>query len=59
MATPYLLLSYSVRCHRCAETGLQSLWLSVCHGASLGDFLLARACHMEKVTLWVGALFNI
>ena len=27
-------------------------WVSVSQGASLGDFLLAHACPIEKVTLW-------
>ena len=35
-----------------AEIGLLSLRLSVSQGASLGDFLLAPACPIEKVTLW-------
>ena len=35
-----------------AEIGLLSLRLSVSQGASLGDFLLALACPIEKVTLW-------
>ena len=33
-----------------AEIGLLSLGLSVSQGASLGDFLLAPACPIEKVT---------
>jgi len=40
-----------------AEIGLLSLRLSVSQGASLGDFLLAPACPIEKVTLWVGFFF--
>ena len=35
-----------------AEIGLLSLRLSVYQGASLGDFLLAPVCPIEKVTLW-------
>ena len=35
-----------------AEIGLLSLRLSVSQGASLGDFLLAPARPIEKVTLW-------
>jgi len=35
-----------------AEISLLSLRLSVSQGASLGDFLLAPACPIEKVTLW-------
>ena len=35
-----------------AEIGLLSLRLSVSQGASLGDFLLASACPIEKVTHW-------
>ena len=37
-----------------AEIGPLSLWFSVSQGASLGDFLLAPACPIEKVTLWDG-----
>ena len=37
-----------------AEIGL--LRLIVFQGASLGDFLLAPACSIEKVTLWEGFL---
>ena len=33
-----------------AEIGLLRLRLSVSQGASLGDFLLAPACPIEKVT---------
>jgi len=33
-----------------AEIGLLSLRISVSQGASLGDFLLAPACPIEKVT---------
>jgi len=40
-----------------AEIGLLSLRLSVSQGASLGDFLLAPACPIEKVTLWEGFLY--
>ena len=40
-----------------AESGLLSLRLSVSQGASLGDFLLASACPVEKVTLWEGFLY--
>jgi len=35
-----------------AEIGLLGLRLSVSQGAPIGDFLLASACPMEKVTLW-------
>jgi len=35
-----------------AEIGLLSLRLSVSQCASLGDFLLAPTCPIEKVTLW-------
>jgi len=38
-----------------AEIGLLSLRLSVSQGASLGDFLLAPVCPIEKVTLWVAS----
>jgi len=37
-----------------AEIGPLSLRLSVSQGAPLGDFLLAPACPIEKVTLWEG-----
>jgi len=30
-----------------------SVFLTVLHGARLGDFLLAPACPIEKVALWV------
>jgi len=40
-----------------AEIGLLSLRQSVSQGASLGDFLLAPACPIEKVTLWEGVLY--
>jgi len=40
-----------------AEIGLLSVRLSVSQGASLGDFLLAPACLIEKVSLWVGFLY--
>ena len=40
-----------------AEIGLLSLKLSLSQGASLGDFLLAPACPIEKVTLWEGFLY--
>jgi len=39
-----------------AEIGLLSLRLSVSQVVSLGDFLLAPACPIEKVILWVGFL---
>ena len=35
-----------------AEIGLLGLRLSFSQGASLGDFLLAPACPIEKVNLW-------
>ena len=41
-----------------AEIGLLSLRLSVSQGASLGDFLLAPVCPIEKVTLWEGFLYS-
>jgi len=34
-----------------------SLLLRISQGASLGDFLLAPACPIEKVTLWVSLLY--
>ena len=40
-----------------AEIGPLSLRLSVSQGASLGDFLLAPACPIEKVTPWVDFLY--
>ena len=40
-----------------AEIGLLSLRLRVSQGASLGDFLLAPPCPIEKVILWVGFLY--
>ena len=40
-----------------AEIGLLSLRLSFSQGASLGDFLLAPACPIDKVTLWEGFLY--
>jgi len=40
-----------------AEIGFLSLRLSVSQGASLGDFLLAPPCPVEKVTLWEGFLY--
>jgi len=41
-----------------AEIGPLSLGLSVSQGASLGDFLLAFTCHIEKVTLGEGFLYS-
>ena len=38
-------------CSGGAEIGQLSLRLSISQGASLGDFLLAPACPIEKVTL--------
>jgi len=40
-----------------AEIGLMSFRLSVSQGASLGDFLLAPACPVEKETLWEGFFY--
>jgi len=40
-----------------AEIVLLRLRLNVSQGASLGDFLLAPVCPMEKVTLWEGLLY--
>lgn len=40
-----------------AEISLRSPWLTVWHGLSLGDFLLAHACSIEKITLWEGLLY--
>ena len=40
-----------------AEIGLQILSLSVSQGVSLGDFLLAPVCPIEKITLWEGFLY--
>jgi len=40
-----------------AEIGLLRLGLSVSQGVSLGDFLLAPTCPIEKHTLWVGFLY--
>ena len=40
-----------------AEIGLLNLRLSISQGASLGDFLLAPACPIEKVSLWEGFLY--
>ena len=40
-----------------AEIGLLSLRLSVSQGESLGDFLFATACPIERVTLWEGFLY--
>ena len=42
----------------CQEVGLLSLRLSTYQGASLGDFLLAPACPIEKVAVWVGFLYS-
>jgi len=42
---------------RGAEFGQLSLRLSVSQSASLGDFLLALACHIEKVTQWICFLY--
>jgi len=42
---------------RGAENGLLRLRLSVFQDTSLGDFLLAPACPIEKVTLWEGFLY--
>jgi len=42
-----------------AEIGLLSVRLSVFKGASLGDFLLAPVCPIEKVTLWEGFVYLI
>ena len=39
------------------EIGLLSLRLSVSQSASLGDFLLAPVCPIEKVTLWEDFLY--
>jgi len=53
-----LLLHISMTAVRSgAEIGLPSLRLSVSQGASLGDFLLAPACSIVKVTLWEGFLY--
>ena len=41
-----------------AEIGLLSLRLSVSQGAPLGDFLLAPACPIEKVTNSMGGLIQ-
>jgi len=46
----YLLDRATVRSD--AEIGLLSLRLNVSQGASIGDFLLAPVCPIEKVTLW-------
>ena len=40
-----------------AEIGLLSLRFSVAKGVSLGDFLLAPTCPIEKVTIWEGSLY--
>jgi len=40
-----------------AEIGLLSLSRSVSQGASLGDFLFAPACLIEKITLWEAFLY--
>jgi len=40
-----------------AEIGLMNLRLSIFQPAPLGDFLLAPACPIEKVTLWVSVLY--
>jgi len=40
-----------------AEIGLLNRRLRVSQGASLGDFLLAPGCSLEKLTLWVGFLY--
>jgi len=50
--------SLSPRQNTCgAQIGLLSLTLSVSQVASLGEFLLAPACPIEKVTLWEGFLY--
>ena len=40
-----------------AKISLLSLKLRISQGVSLGDFQLAPACPIEKVTLWVGFLY--
>jgi len=57
MSTTSLYLHDRATVRSDAEIGLLSLRLSVSQGASLGDFLLAPACPIEKVTLWVGFLY--
>ena len=42
------------QCQGSAEISLLSLKLRVSQGAPIGDFLLAPACPIEKVTLWEG-----
>jgi len=42
-----------------AEIGLLGSRLSVSQGASLGDFLLASSCPIDKVTLWEGFLYSM
>jgi len=39
------------------KISLLNLRLSVSQGALLGDFLLAHACSIEKITLWEGLLY--
>ena len=39
------------------EIGLLSFRLSVSQGESLGDFLHAPTCSIEKITLWEGFLY--
>ena len=48
---------YPDQCQGYAEIGLLSFWRRISQGASLGDFLLAPKCPIEKVTLWVGLLY--
>jgi len=40
-----------------AKIGLLSAWISVFRSSSLGDFLLASACLIEKVTVLEGLLY--
>jgi len=50
--------SYSDQTQGFAEISLLSLWFTVSQGESLGDFLLAPACPIEKVNLWVSLLYS-
>ena len=53
----YLLIFMTEELSGVAEIGLLSLRLSDSRSASLGDFLLAPVCPVEKVILWEGFLY--
>ena len=57
-----IIMSFSPwqnNCQAVAEISLLSLRFNVYQDASLGDFLLAPACPIEKVTQWEGFVYLI